>query len=125
MAHLPSVVEDAWEGRQGPIVLVTVDAQGMPNAIYATCVRLFDASRLVVADNYFSKTRANLLAGTKGSVLFITDEGKAYQIKGTLERQTSGEVYDDMKRWLDPKYPGHAATVLHVEQVYSGGTQLL
>ena len=30
-----------------------------------------------------------------------------------------------MKTWLDPKHPGHAATVLHVEQVYNGATQLL
>ena len=125
MAQMPRDVVDAWERRQGPIVLVTVDAQGMPNAIYATCVRLFDAGRLVVADNYFVKTRANLQPGAKGAILFITDAGKSYQLKGTLERQTSGELYDDMKRWLDPKHPGHAATVLHVEQVYSGGTQLM
>jgi len=30
-----------------------------------------------------------------------------------------------MKAWLDPKYPGHGAAVLHVEEVYNGATRLL
>lgn len=125
MSQLPDVVSQAWDDRQGPIVLVTVDAAGLPNAIYATCVKRYDAGHLVVADNYFNKTRANVLAGSKGSILFITKDGKSYQVKGKIERQTAGPIFDDMKTWLDPKHPGHSATVLVVEQVYSGATQLL
>jgi len=97
----------------------------VPNAIYATCVKRYDQERLVVADNYFDKTRANIAAGSKGSLLFITEAGKSYQVKGTIEYVTSGPIYDDMKTWLDPKHPGHAAAVLHVEQVFNGAAQLL
>jgi len=39
MSALPEVVSQAWDKRQGPIVLATVDATGKPNIIYATCVR--------------------------------------------------------------------------------------
>lgn len=124
MTALPEVVSKAWDTRKGPIVLATVDAQGAPNIIYATCVKKYDDARIVVADNYFAKTRANILAGSKGSLLFITEEGKAYQVKGHFEYLTSGPIYDDMKTWLDPKHPGHAAVVLCVEQVYSGSQQL-
>lgn len=125
MAALPQVVSQAWDNRKGPIVLATVSPEGVPNAIYATCVTKYAEDRLVVADNYFSKTRANIAAGSKGSLLFITEEGKAYQVKGTIEYVTGGPIYDDMKGWLDPKHPGHAATVLHVEHVFNGATQLL
>jgi predicted pyridoxine 5'-phosphate oxidase superfamily flavin-nucleotide-binding protein len=125
MSVLPEIVSQAWDKRQGPIVLATVDAAGTPNIIYATCVRKYSEDKLVVADNYFSKTRANLKAGCKGALLFITEGGKAYQVKGTFEYLTAGAIYDDMKTWLDPKHPGHAAVVLHVEQVFNGATQLL
>ena len=85
----------------------------------------YDEERLVVADNYFDKTRANIAAGSKASLLFITEAGKAYQVKGSIEYATNGPVFDDMKTWLDPKHPGHAAAILHVEQVFSGAMQLL
>ena len=103
----------------------TVDRNNVPNAIYATCVKKFSDEKLVVADNYFDKTRANIKVGHKGSILFITKEMKAYQVKGTIEYLTRGEIFDDMKQWNDPKHPGHAAAVLTVEEVYSGAKKLL
>lgn len=125
MASLPDVVRKAWEDRNGPVVLVTVDGAGVANAIYATCVSMFGVDKLVVADNYFSKTRANILSGSKGAILFITNEGKAYQAKGTLTYHKEGDVFDDMKKWNPDKHPGHAAVALNVEEVYSGAEQLL
>jgi len=124
MTHLPDIVSQAWEQREGPIVLTTVDREGTPNAIYATCVRKVSEDTWVVADNFFNKTRANILAGSKASLLFITKEGKSYQVKGRLEYHTEGPVFDAMKQWNPEKLPGHAATALKVEQVFSGGEQL-
>ncbi|WDN91078.1 hypothetical protein BuS5_04050 (plasmid) [Desulfosarcina sp. BuS5] len=80
MAALPEKVSKAWENREGPIVLSTVNEDGIPNAIYATCVSKFSEDTIVIANNYFSKTLKNILAGSKGSILFITKEGKSYQI---------------------------------------------
>jgi len=124
MAALPEVVRAAWEDRNGPVVLATVNEAGSPNIIYAGCVSIFGIDKVVVADNYFSKTRDNILAGSKGSILFITKAGKAYQIKGSLEYHKEGEIFDDMKSW-NSKQPGHAATALNVEEVYSGAEKLL
>jgi predicted pyridoxine 5'-phosphate oxidase superfamily flavin-nucleotide-binding protein len=125
MTVLPDIVSQAWEQREGPIVLTTVDREGTPNAIYATCVRKFNEDTLVVADNFFNKTRANILAGSKASLLFITKEGKAYQVKGRLEYHTDGPVFDAMKQWNPDRLPGHAAAALKVEHVFSGGEQLV
>ena len=125
MAQLPEEVRAAWEKREGPIVLTTVDEKGLPNSIYATCVSMFDEETLVVADNYFDKTRKNLQAGSKGSLLFITAEGKSYQVKGRMEYHTEGAVFQDMKKWNPEKHPGHAAAALTVEEVYSGAKKLL
>ena len=124
MTVLPPIVDQAWEHHEGPIVLTTVAADGTPNAIYATCVRK-SGDTWVVADNYFYKTRANILSGTKGALLFITEEGKSYQVKGTIEYHTEGPVFDEMKQWNPTKHPGHAAAALRAEQVFSGGEQIL
>ena len=124
MSALPQVVKEAWEDREGPVVLATMDADGVPNIIYASCVGAFGEDRLVVADNYFDKTRKNLQAGSKGALLFITKDRKAYQVKGTLEYHTEGEIFDDMKTWNPTQHPGHAAAAICVEEVYSGAEKL-
>jgi len=124
MTALPESVIKAWEDREGPVVLTTIDASGTPNAIYATCVSLYNPETLVVADNYFDKTRRNIKAGSKGSFLFITNERKAYQIKGTIEYFTSGPVFDEMKKWNSPKLPGLAVAALVVKEVYSGSQKV-
>lgn len=125
MPNLPSEVIQAWDDRNGPVILTTVDQQGVPNAIYATCVSRFDDETLVVADNYFDKTKKNILAGSAASILFITKDGKAYQVKGRIDYCESGEIFDDMKKWNPEKHPGHAAAALKVEAVFSGAKQLV
>lgn len=124
MAKLPAVVLKAWEGREGPIVLATVDKKGIPNAIYAACVSKPDDEHLLVADNYFGKTRANIESGSRGALPFLTKSGEAHQVKGTLRRHTQGSYFDGMKEWLDPSMPGCAAAVLSVEEVYCGSEKL-
>ncbi|MCK5249529.1 MAG: pyridoxamine 5'-phosphate oxidase family protein, partial [Spirochaetaceae bacterium] len=69
MPRLSDVVKSAWEDREGAVILTTVDTGGLPNAIYATCVTLFDGDRIVIANNFFDKTMENLQAGSKVSVL--------------------------------------------------------
>ncbi len=91
MPALPSSVNKAWEERKGPIILTTVDTNGVPNAIYASCVSKYSEDSIVVADNYFDKTRKNILAGSKGSILFMTKDGKAFQMKGSIEYHKEGK----------------------------------
>ncbi len=124
MPDLPSEVSAAWKNRQGPVIFATVDESGLPNAIYATCVGLWGGDTLVVADNYFDKTRKNVLRGGRGALLFMTKDNKAYQVKGRLTYHRSGPVYEDMKTWNPPEHPGHAAAALMVEEAYSGGKRL-
>lgn len=124
MKALPESVIEAWSNKEGPAVFATVDANGMPNVIYVGSLRVFPQGYVVVADNYFNKTRANILAGSKGSLLFITKEKKSFQLKGRLEYLREGALYDAMKQWNPSKHPGVAAAVLRVEQAFSGAEVL-
>jgi len=125
MAKIPGVASEAWEQREGAVVMSTVDSKGIPNTIYVTCVQKIADDTIVIADNKLHKTKANIHAGSKASLLYITKEKKAYQLKGSVDYQTAGPIYEDMKnRWLDKKYPGNAAVVLTVEEVYTGAEKL-
>lgn len=125
MPALPEEVSHAWDNREGPVVLTTVDNEGVPNSIYASCVSMYGNDTIVVANNYFSKTMKNIAGGGKGSALFLTKEGKPYQIKGRIEYHQSGPIFEDMKTWNPDKHPGHGAAALKAEEVYSGATQLM
>lgn len=125
MAVLPEKVSKAWDEKEGPVIFSTVDNDGVPNAIYVTCVARYGEERLVVADNFFDKTRKNIFSGSKGSMLFITGDGTSYQVKGSIEYHEKGDIFTDMKKWNPAKHPGHAAVALKVEEVYSGAEKLL
>lgn len=125
MSKLPEIVSKAWDEKISPVIFTTVDKDGIPNSIYATCVSKYDEETLVVADNYFDKTKKNILSGSTGSILFITEENKAYQTKGKLTYHIDGPIFDDMKAWNPEKHPGHAAVSLHIEEVFKGAEKLV
>lgn len=121
---IPQEIKEAWNNRKGPIVFTTVSADAVPNSIYATCVSLFENNSVIVANNYFSKTIENIRSGSKGIILFITEEDKSYQIKGNIEYVTRGKAFDDMKSWNPERLPGHGAAIVKVEEIFSGAEKL-
>ena len=120
----PNCVAQAWENREGPAVFVTVDATKTPNAIYVGEIRYVRGEGFIVADNYFNKTRANIKSGTKGAILFLTKERKSFQVKGSLTYHTAGPIFENMQSWHDSKLPGVAATLLRIEEAYTGAEKL-
>jgi len=124
MAKLPEIVATSLESLKAPVVFATVDAHRIPNAVYCMVSRV-DGDKVVLCDNYFAKTRANIASGSTGALLFITPEMKAYQIKGTLDYVTSGPLYEEIRDSVDPKHPRVAAVVLHVSEVYCGAERLV
>jgi uncharacterized protein len=126
MTALTEQVLRAWEGRPNPSSLATVDEDGTPNVIWVTCVHLLDdgrssgRARVAIADNYFHKTLANMLRGSRGSLLFRSKDDKPYQLKGEFEYHTEGEIFEGMKAWNHPNRPGKGMAVLLVDEVYSG-----
>jgi predicted pyridoxine 5'-phosphate oxidase superfamily flavin-nucleotide-binding protein len=125
MNALPVKVHQAWLHREGPAVLATVDKEMKPNIIYVGEIQYDSNEGFVVADNYFCKTRDNIKNGSTGSILFITMDKKSFQVKGSIAYHTKGPVFESMKAWHNPKLPGVAAVVLHVEEVFCGAEKLL
>ncbi len=128
MAKLPQEVKDAWSNREGWFVLSTVSADGEPNAAWMGAVKRLDDERVAIIDNYFNKTRANIQAGSRGSLLMLSADRKPYQIKGRIEYVTEGAILDELREWqkqIKDDLPGVGAAIIHVESVFSGGEQLV
>ena len=125
MPTLPEAAHDAWLNRERRMVFTTADSDGVPNSIWILCAELVDGDKLVIANNSMSKTLENVELGGKASLLYLAPEREAYQIKGTIEHHPDGPVYDDMKSWLNPNYPGRSAVLLHIEEVYYGAERLV
>lgn len=120
-----SLVLQAWALRDGPAVLTTVDASGVPNSVYVGELGYLEGFGFVVANNYFQKTFDNLSSGHPGSILFLTRERKSIQVKGSLSYHLEGPAMDFMRSFHNPKHPGHGAVVLRVESAYQGAHRLL
>lgn len=118
------VLDKFWRKRSGPVVLATVSLEGLPNAAYCEAVNVYGDDKMVIADNGFEYTRMNILAGSRGAILFSTDDGKSYQVKGPLDYQIAGPIYDDMMKWLYPRFAGKAAITLTVEEIHTGSSKL-
>ena len=125
MDNFFETLNNEWNKRNGPIIFTTSDESGLPNSIYAACVSKFNDSTIIIADNFFNKTRKNILLGNKGSILFITNEEKSYQLKGIIKYHKEGKYFEDMKKWNPEKLPGIAAVVFEIEEAYSGAEKLL
>ncbi|MFH1377478.1 MAG: pyridoxamine 5'-phosphate oxidase family protein [Planctomycetota bacterium] len=123
MALLNEIARKAWENRQGPCILTTVSPDGTPNSVYVTCVSQFGEDSVLVADNFFSKTRDNVKKGGIASLLYMSADGTAIQIKGRVEYQTQGSAFDDMKKWNGDR-PGVGVAVVKIDSVFHGSKQL-
>ncbi len=126
MCRLPRAVSEAWDDRKGPAVLGTVNIEGTPNLVCVSCVWRLNEEQFLIADNCFHKTRANMMANSSASPLFITARMSAYQIKGRIDYRTSGDIYKLMKcrnAQKGPGRPGAGAAVLKLEEVHNWDTR--
>jgi predicted pyridoxine 5'-phosphate oxidase superfamily flavin-nucleotide-binding protein len=84
--------------------LATAAKDGTPNVVVVAAVRLLDDESLLISDQYFLKTLANLNENGKVAVSWWGDKG-GFQIKGTASVHTSGPVFKDNVEWMKAKWP--------------------
>lgn len=115
----------AWDEREPLAALATAGPDGTPNVIWVLCLHLTDDARLVVADNAMNKTRANIDAGSPGSLVFLAQPRRAYQLKGVLSYHSDGPVFEAMKHgWLDDSFPGRGSVLMEIREIYSGADRV-
>ena len=123
MAQLPEIVKKAIS-KQDVFPVATSSQDNVPNLVYITYLKVIDDQTVLIADNYLNKTRDNILNNGKIAFAVRDEEKGSFQIKGTAERQTEGELFDDVQKWVNDKLPKVAAVVMHVEEIYNGAEKI-
>jgi predicted pyridoxine 5'-phosphate oxidase superfamily flavin-nucleotide-binding protein len=125
MAKLTPEALQAWQQHEERMVFTTINKDHVANSVWVICAKLINDEQFVITNNAFNKTLENIKSGSKGVLLYIAPERESYQVKGSLEYYEEGPIYDDMKKWLDPKFPGKGALVLNIEEVYYGADKVV
>jgi len=123
MAQLPEAVKKAIT-KQDIFPVATSNQNCIPNVVYIKYLKLIDDETILIADNYLDKTRNNIL--NNGNISFaVRDEEKgSFQIKGSAERITEGDMFDEVQKWVPDKLPRVAAVIMHIEEIYNGAERI-
>ena len=123
MAKLTDAVKKAIL-EQEILPVATSNKDKIPNVVYIKYLKVVDDQTVLIADNYLNKTRDNILDNGKIAFAVRDDEKGSYQVKGTAERITEGDMFEEVQQWVPDELPRLAAIVMHVESVYNGAEQI-
>ncbi len=127
MAKLPEEVKNAIDNAAFACV-ATANSQALANVVYVGYLKYLDDETIVIADNKFEKTRANIDSNPKLAFVVLDPEAhKAFQVKGDVTVYTEGEELDSVIEWVHSNHPEmtpKAAVHLHVHEVYCGDKRL-
>ena len=125
MVNIPAEIKDILE-KAAPkytVAVGTSSKDAVPNAVPVRFAKMIDDEHILIADNFFLKTRKNLEENRQVTVAFWDQETRnGYQVKGTAKIITSGAIYEDTVNWvhsLSPKYKTKAAVLVKADAVYN------
>ncbi len=101
MARMNEKVRTLFES-QSIVSLATASAKGEPNVVPIGAKKVLDDETILISDQYFRKTLANLKENPQASLTFW-DAGTAesYQIKGMVTIETSGRIFEETAAWIE------------------------
>ena len=85
--------------------LATATKDGTPNVVVVAAVRLLDDESLLISDQYFLKTLANLEENPKVAVSWWGDKG-GYIDPGHPHSTPAVPYFEDKLEWMKLKWPG-------------------
>ena len=105
-------------------VLSTSTQDGSPNAVPVGAKKIIDDETILISDQFFNKTLANLKANPQAAVTFWEGH-EGYQIKGSITIETKGKRFEETAKWIEEKsaqagFPlkSKGAVILHIEGIY-------
>ncbi len=120
MVAIPKCVVDI--APEAVKIIETVSASGQPHGIVCGSIAIIGESKIAVGEVLMKRTKENLAANGKASIL-ITAGPKSYElILENAKREDSGPVFDVMKGKLaEHKLPCFAAWTFDVKEVWDEG----
>jgi len=121
MAKLNNSVKAAIE--QADLTpLATASSEGYPNVVPIKFVLIENDEELWLVDNFMDKTLNNIEQNPVAAInILIPEQNISYQIKGTLNIETSGDKYQKMRDIVlkvKPDAPAKGLVIMIVTEVF-------
>ncbi len=108
-----------------PVVLSTASSDGIPNAVPIGAKKIIDDETILISDQFFNKTLANMKANPKVAVTYWEGH-EGYQLKGTVTIETTGKRFEETVQWIEEMsnkvgFPlkSKGAVILKIEEIYA------
>jgi len=119
---IPKDIQEIFE-KDKAVAFGTATPDGKPNICMVAIKKIRDDETILLVDNYFNKTYANIHKNAKGSILTKRAEDKLwYQLKGTYEYINIGSDYEEIKqraKSIKDTLPAKGVLVFKVEEIYN------
>ncbi len=105
-------------------VLATATTDGTPNAVPVGAKKIIDDETVLISDQFFGKTLANMKSNPKVTVTYWEGH-EGYQLKGTVTIETSGKRFEETAAWIEEMgakagFPlkSKGAVILKIDEIY-------
>jgi uncharacterized protein len=119
MVTLTEEIRESLAGTK-TVFFATSAKNGTPNVVPIGAFKALDDGTLLVSDQFFNKTLANMKENPKAALSWWGEKG-GFQIKGTVTIHTNDEVFKQDVAWmkdLRPSLKPKSAVILKITDVY-------
>ncbi|MBS3757917.1 MAG: pyridoxamine 5'-phosphate oxidase family protein [Desulfobacterales bacterium] len=106
------------------VVVATATTDGEPNAVPVGTKKIIDDETVLVSDQFFNKTLANMQSNPRVAISFWEGH-EGYQLKGAVTIETSGKRFEETAQWVEEKstqagFPlkSKGAVIMKIEEIY-------
>ena len=120
MVQLTSEIKESLAGTK-IVFLATAAKDGTPNVVPIGAFKVIDDGTLLISDQFFNKTLANMKETKKAALSWWGEKG-GFQIKGTVAFHTDDAIFREDVAWvksLKPTLVPKTAIVLTITDVYT------
>ena len=123
MAKMTDRMKELFE-KVPAAVVATSTPDGDPNAVPVGAKKIIDDETILISDQFFNKTLANMKSNPRIAVSFWEGH-EGYQLKGSITIETSGKRYEETAKWIEEMgnkagFPlkSKGAVILKIEEIY-------
>ena len=120
MVQLTDEIRESLDGTR-LVFLATASKDGRPNVVPIGAFKLLDDETLLISDQFFSKTLANMRENPQVAISYWGEKG-GFQLKGTVTLHTDDDVFAQNVAWMKELRPAlvpKSAVVMTVTDVYT------
>jgi hypothetical protein len=120
MVKLTDEIKESLAGTK-TVFMATASKNSKPNVVPIGAFKLLDDETLLISDQYFKKTLANMKENPQVALSYWGEKG-GYQIKGTVTLHTNDEVFKKDVAWMKefkPNLAPKSAVIMKIVEVYT------